>query len=102
MRHERVAQLRGEADGRARSEILRRDGADEPHQREDAQPGDHAQDVGDVVARNATVDDRGDDQRDDQLEGGLQQLEERAEHALLFEVLKVDEQFFQISHLLFP
>ena len=95
MLHEHVAQLGGKADGRLGREILRGDGAEQAHAAERDQPQAHAHDIARVARGNAFVDDGRHNQRNNQLKGGLQQLEQRRKHAFQPEVLDVNKQFFQ-------
>ena len=95
MRHEHVAQLGGKADGRLGGEILRGDGTEQPHAAEHDQPQAHAHDEARIARGDAPVDDRRHNQRDDQLKGGFQQLEQRREHTFQPEIPNINKQFFQ-------
>ena len=72
----------GEEAGRLGREVLRRDGDGQPRQRKGEEDEDHAHDVWSVPRRYACVDDRGDDERHEELKDGFQELEERREDAL--------------------
>ena len=97
----RVAQLRGQAHGGLRGEVLGGHAAGQADQAQQHQNRAHAQDVARVAAGDALIDDGGDDEGNDQLKAGLQQLEQRAEDALLPVIPQIRKYLFH-KRLPFP
>ena len=79
----RMPQLRGKPRRRAGGIVLRRDGGHAADDGQRDQHQAHVYDLGFVDHRDTHVDDRGYDERHQQLERRLQHLEQRREHGLL-------------------
>ena len=80
-----------EARGRLRREILGRDRTDQSDQSQGDQHKTHFHNVRPVAVRDTHIDDRRHDQRDKQLERGLQHLEKRRQHRFLFIVFQINK-----------
>ena len=89
-----LSQLCGESHRRLGREELGRDGGHQPYYRQRQQTEPHAPDMGRVSPAcapriDATVDDAGHDQGHQQLEEGLQQLEQRRQDGLLLVIAQI-------------
>ena len=93
----RLTQVRGKADARLRSEILRRNAAQQPQRRHKQQHAEAAPDVTPVVVGNADVYHPRHDDGDKQVEHNLQQLEKRREYALFRIALEIDRETSHFS-----
>ena len=97
MRHQRMPEARGKADGGFSGEKLRRHSADQTHKAQKRHDADHAHDMAFVFADDALIDDGGDDERNNQLKRGFKELEQRAEDALTAIAFEIDEELFQTN-----
>ena len=95
MRHQRMAKARRKADGRFGSEVLRCDGGNQTDKTQRGHGCDHLGDMHAAACEDAAIDDGGHKQRNDQLERGFQQLEQRTEHTLPAISLEIDKELFQ-------
>ena len=84
MRKEGVADVLGKADRCLCRKVLSGDGADQTDHAEGNQNEAGADDDGTIALLDADIDDLRHDQRNEQLERGLQQLEQRAKDTFFF------------------